>query len=498
MPDLIVRSDYINKLLGYPVVSDDEAILPSPKLKQPYHYKIIDIKHSNIPLRSDSIHILNSDSIPAYKGQIYIYTLALNQILGININKAFIWGKKYYWSTKGDNYKRLDFLRRLGTIDYDSVDLEYVNRTNEAINWIKTMRKEGSKWNLLPIPSKPELYPNMKNEKDGRFYKIKSELNEKISDITSVAYCGINHRDKAHSKGIYSWKNPRCNSEVMGFNQKGSQSKLVDSILYINRQNTEIILPKFIKWDRNNWKNVESNIMEFYFDFETINSNFGSIIKEGSIKYDVNQYIFMIGVGWVINNQWFYKCFIMKEKSDDAEVSMFKSFYELINQILKDNSKSIAKFYHWSNAEILAYDRFKSKQIEEIYDDSKYEFYDLYKLFISEPITVKGALNYSLKTIAKSLYSNGLIQSNWNNLSPCSNGLNAMILANKVYEKVNNGLVDDIEKEPYGKVQTFPQATSDKKSKIFLSDEPTMRDIQNYNQIDCKVLWEILTLLRNL
>lgn len=486
MPDLIVRSDYINKLLGYPVVSDDEAILPSPKLKKPYHYKIIDIKHSTIPIRADSIHILNSDSIPAYKGQIYIYTHALNQILGININKAYIWGKKYYWKTHGDSYESLDFLKKLGTIDYDSVDLEYVNKTNEAINWIKTMRKEGSTWNLLPVPSKPELYPNMKNDRDGKFHKIKLELNESLKDITSITYCGVSQREKAHSEGIYDWENPECNAKIMGFNMKGKQAKLVDSVLFINRQKSEIILPKIIMTDRNIWKNVESNIMEFYIDFETTNSNFGSIIKDGIIKYDSCQYIFMIGIGWVINDVWNYKCFIMEEKNDSSETLMFKSFHELINKLLKENSKSVAKFYHWSKAEILAYNRFKSKQDNEKCGkiETKYEFYDLYKLFISEPITVKGALNYSLKTIAKNLYSNGLIKSNWNNLSPCSNGLNAMILANKVYDNIKNGLVDSIENddEACGKVQNFP----------------IMRDIQNYNQVDCKVLWEILKLLRTL
>ena len=81
IPDLIVRSDYINKLMGYNVISDEEAKFGSPKLKTPFHYKIIDIKHSNIPLRADGLHILNSESIPAYKGQIYIYTIALNKVL---------------------------------------------------------------------------------------------------------------------------------------------------------------------------------------------------------------------------------------------------------------------------------------------------------------------------------------------------------------------------------------------------------------------------------
>ena len=35
------------------------------------------------------------------------------------------------------------------------------------------MRKNGFKWRLLPMPSVPELYPNMKNEKDGNWRQLK-------------------------------------------------------------------------------------------------------------------------------------------------------------------------------------------------------------------------------------------------------------------------------------------------------------------------------------
>ena len=86
MPDLLVRSDYINEFMGYQVIDDDEAKIPSPNLEIKYHYKVIDIKHSTIYLKSDNKYILNTGSIPMYKGQLYIYTMALNNTLGININ----------------------------------------------------------------------------------------------------------------------------------------------------------------------------------------------------------------------------------------------------------------------------------------------------------------------------------------------------------------------------------------------------------------------------
>ena len=467
LPDLIVRSDYLNILMGYQVIDDEESNLKSNKLGLNWHYKIIDIKHSNIPLRADGIHILNSESIPAYKGQLYIYTHALNKIQGININKAFIWGKKYFWESKSVKYERIDFLNKLGIIDYDGIDSEYINQTNNAIKWIHLVRNEGFTWNLLPIPCRAELFPNMKNDKDGPWRKLKNELNDKINEITSVIYCGIKHRQIAHQNSVYKWTDPNCTSKIMGFNPKNKQSIVLDSILNINRQTNDIIRPSFVNYDRNNWYNQRKNQIEFYLDFETLNSNFGSIIKDGIISYNSNQYIFMIGLGYISNNNWIFNTFIMKEKSDKAEVNMFNEFYKYVNDLLKQNKKQIAKLYHWSGAEPHAYISFKNRNRDIPFTDSNFMFYDLYKIFINEPIVVKGALNFSLKTIAKALKTHSIIDTCWDQSNPCSNGLTAMILANKIYENYDN-----------------------------IEFNIVMKEITEYNEIDCKVMYEIHEFMR--
>jgi predicted RecB family nuclease len=467
IPDLIVRSDYINKLMGYNVISEEEAKFGSPKLKTPYHYKIIDIKHSNIPLRADSIHVLNTESIPAYKGQIYIYMVALNKVLGIDINKGYIWGKKYTWESYGVKYDETNFLNKLGIIDYDNMDSEYVTQTKNAVEWICTLRNEGTNWKLLPIPCRGELFPNMKNEKDGHYRKLKNELNMAICEITNVWYCGIKRRQSAHAHQVYGWNDPKCDSKIMGFNP-GKIASTVDQILDINRQNTYLIRPNFITYDRKNWKNTPRDSVEFYLDFETLNSNFGSIIKDGIISYDSNQFIFMIGVGYSKNNQWVFKTFLMKSKTSEAEFMMFNEFMAYIKLVLKTEKKSHAKMYHWSFAEVGAYNSFKSRHTSNRITDSHISFYDLNKVFINEPVTVHGALDFSLKTIAKALNKHQLIDSVWDTSSPCSNGLNAMILANNLYEKIPRDI----------------------------DQEPIMKEIIYYNEIDCKVMWEIHNLIR--
>ena len=61
MPDIIIRSDYINKLFGYNVISDMEASLGSKKLGTSWHYKIIDIKHSTLHLDCTGVYINNAN-----------------------------------------------------------------------------------------------------------------------------------------------------------------------------------------------------------------------------------------------------------------------------------------------------------------------------------------------------------------------------------------------------------------------------------------------------
>jgi hypothetical protein len=52
---------------GYILKHESQSIIiKSPLLKTNFHYKIIDIKHSTINLRSDGLHILNNDNIYYY------------------------------------------------------------------------------------------------------------------------------------------------------------------------------------------------------------------------------------------------------------------------------------------------------------------------------------------------------------------------------------------------------------------------------------------------
>jgi hypothetical protein len=312
----------------------------------------------------------------------------------------------------------------------------------------------------------------MKNDMNSNFHHIKTELNEQLKDITSIWNCGYKKRIIAHQSNIYSWDDRRLNAKSMGFDANNKIGKTIDKILNINTQDEDIIRPEKVIYDRLNWFNKSSDTQEFYLDFETLNE----------VNDINNTLIFMIGLGYMDKSgEWIFKCFVMKEKNKSSELEMFNTFYSYINNILENNNKTHSKFYHWSNAEVTMYNDFL-KRNNNLNNMNNYTFYDLNKVFIQEPIVVKDALNFSLKTIAKALYKNGLIQSNWDSDNQCSNGLNAMIMAMNLYDERYNILNNKSKK---------------RKFLCDIEDEQIMKNIIHYNSIDCKVLWEIHELMRS-
>ena len=116
---------------------------------------------------------------------------------------------------------------------------------------------------------------------------------------------------------------------------------------------------------------------------------------------------------------------------------MLNDFWLFINNKLKEYNKKESVFVHWSQAEKIVYEKV---QLRHLNLENK-KLIDLYQVFINEPIVVKGALNYSLKSIANALYKHNIVKTNWKLSNPCSNGLTAMIMAIKCYEKNNKDKV---------------------------------------------------------
>jgi hypothetical protein len=467
-PDLLVRSDYLNKIFNQELLTVDELKHKNVILGKDYYYVVVDIKHSTLHFNVDFTTLRNKESVPAYKGQLYIYNEALAKIQGYNPMKAFILGKTWAWKQQtGTN-----FMEKLGTIDYGGFDSNYVQQTQDAIKWVLRVRKEGNQWKLLPLPSIPELYPNMNNERDGDWKHLKSELSKSINEITGLWMCGVKNRIIAHGNNIFSYKDKECCSNLLGF-KTGNVSDTLDKIIEINRDDLKQVIPEKVSISKigdMNWRNIHETSLEFYLDYETMNSNLGQIlVEDDNIGFQNNQFIFQIGVGYSKNNKWVYKSFVAPTNNLMGEIKMINSFWQYIESVKNLEKKNDCHFVHWYSAEPISYKKLQKRVSLVGSKVADKNFLDLYSLFRKEPITVNGSLNFSLKSIAKAMNKHKLIRTSWDISNPCSNGLNAMLLAHKAY----------------------------KASKVELDDSNViMNNIIHYNQVDCKVLWEIINYLR--
>ena len=463
--DLLVRSDYLHKIVEECPITIEEQKIPSPKLKKDYHYVVIDVKFSTLPLRADGKHLLNSDQYPAYKAQCLIYRDAVSLIQGYTSQYAFILGRRWKYTHKDVKHTNFTCLNKLGVIDYKNVDEEYVEKTSDALKWIRDNKKNGHKWSVSP-PSRKELYPNMCSD-SGKWQTHKDEIAQNIGEISSIWYCGVKHRNIGLSKGIKSWKDLRCNSKNIGIN--GKRGSTIDEILNINRQDVDVIRPKKIINNICDWK-TECN--EIFVDFETLPDIFCSF-SDLPVQNQTD-IIFMIGVYWKkINSsnssnsssEWTYTNFTCNEATYEEEYRIMNEFNKFVK--IQNNPK----LWYWC-----ADDRFWKKS-EQRHLQSRNNsahtwkvnnWVDMYQIFTNEPIVIKDCFNFGLKNIAKTMKKHGLINTTLN--TECNSGVSAMILAHNFYEK------------------------TDKTTSV--TNNESMKQIIDYNKFDVEVLYDILNYLR--
>ena len=463
--DILIRSDYISKVFGNieqelnlevynQKYSTTEEFISASKLgNKNYHYRVIDVKFSTLNLASNGNNLLNNDRAPFYKAQLLIYNEALGEMQGYKSQYAYVLGRKWTFKKNGKTFNGNNCISRLGIVDFNSKHDENAKSIVEnGIKWITDLTLNGNNWDI-GNPSKIELYPNMGVD-SGRWNKYKKELSEEIGEITMLWQCGPKNRKIAFSKGIKSWKNKNCNSQNLGIN--GSYTKLVDKIIHINRdtpKNTNI-LPENFKRDYSKQWQTESQNGDVFVDFETMSdifSGFNNLPYTGSV---VKPEIFMIGVYFKEGGTWKYKSYILNQFDIHNEKEQMKDFANFVE------GKNI---YYWY-AEKMFWERNLKKHPE--LQNKKLNFIDLCKVFKSEEIVLKDCFNFGLKSIAKAMYAHGMISTRIE--SECSNGMMAMIKAWNCYNSCKN-----------------PEK------------HPIMKDIEKYNEFDCKVLYDILHYLRS-
>ena len=464
-PDIIIRSDYINSLVCVPVLSDSEIIIPC-NFHSNFHYLIVDIKFKMLGLTADGIHILKDQSSHVYKSQLLIYNQALGLMQGYTSNFAFILGR----GNKIKGEVTPNCFDRLGKINFNDRDSIYFDINNNAISWIKDVKKNGHTWKIIDNdkPSRIELCPNMSNRRDTPWHYIKKEIADKTKEITLLLNCTPNQRLNAYSKGYYTWDT--VNSDVLEL--KGNTAEIVDEIIKMNKGNySTVVHPEIILNNDKNWQNLTDNLIEFYVDFETVNGLNDTF--ENLPESKCENIIYMIGCGYICPEslEWKFMSFVVEHLSKKNEMKIILEWTNKMNELSQKYNQKLSetRIFHWSNAELNFIKNLSFPLKNHL------NWIDMYKIFKTEPIVIKGCMSYKLKEVAKAMKKFDLIETTWT--GSCVDGIGAMVAA-----------------------WNCEKLAKETGSKMWNGDlgNGILNEVNLYNEIDCKVIYEVVDYFRNL
>jgi hypothetical protein len=471
MPDLLIRSDVLGRL--FPDALDEEAAgIPAPAIAAAaWHYRVVDVKFTTLHLSATGL-LTNRGSCAAYKVQLYIYNEALGRLQGFEPESSFLLGRGWEQTVKGIASRGFSCLERLapvpqnGTIAGKRLSADEVAA---ALEWIRTVRHEGSEWTLLPKPSRPELYPNLGNLQDGPWHAAKRRIAEELEDLTLLWQVGVPGRRQGHAAGVFRWRDPKCTPDVVGVTGAARPSVL-QALMDINRSSDgEHVRPARINTAETEWRPVPP--LEFYVDFETVNDladDFSAIPQRGG-----QTMIYMIGCGHIENDEWRFSCFIADELTEAFEANIIDSWFAHMESVRKriapDHEPRVV---HWSPAEIsnfeTAYNSARERHPDNDWPSPRW-FDFLNRVMKTEPVVVRGAMAFGLKSVAKGMFSHGFIETLWDD-GP-ADGLGAMVGAWWCQDEARR----------LGKR---------------LWEINLMKEITDYNEVDCCVMMEAIRYLR--
>jgi hypothetical protein len=466
--DLIVRSDVLARLCADAFGADDDPAVAAPALGgAPWHYRAVDVKFTTLELLKDGS--LSTATDLAICAQLWAYNAALGRLQGLVPAFAYVAGRGWRQSKlRGDAcWERLGRVARDGLLR--SRDMTLGDAVALAARWVRRVRAEGASWQVLPRPSVPELWPTLREAGDGVWHRAKAEIARELGELTLLRTVNVGHREAAHAAGITRWDDPRVSAAALGL--AGQREPLVlDAILRVQRDGAPV-QPERIGADEGRWR--ERAALELYVDFETVNDlddDFRAFPRRGGTPL-----IFQIGCGRYDGGEWTFAQFTARDLTVEAEGVMVDEWIAHLGRLAREaglTSAAEARLFHWSAAETVfmdaAYNSARERHSERHWPDLGW--YDVLRNVVrAEPVVVRGAMGFGLKAVARAFRSHGLITTDWE--EGLADGTGAMAGA-------------------------WLAAAEARRSGAALSSVALMREIDRYNEIDCRVMAEILDHLR--
>lgn len=477
-PDLLVRSDVLAELFPGSL-PDADAAVPAPDLDiGNRHYRVVDIKFSTLHLAAGG-ELGNSGSAPAYKAQVYLYNRALGRLQGYLPPEAFVLGRGWEQTRRGETTRVTSCMDRIAPVanDYASYTKGRLSdQVNQAIEWVRRLRREGGDWQVLPEPSVEELRPNAKGDA-GEWGSALKEIVKQSEDLTQLWWVGVARRREANRQGLTRWTDPRVTPKAVGVEGRTTAPNL-QALLDVNREPGPPVHPSHVQAARGQW--IEEGPAEFYVDFETVSDlddDFSAIPERGG-----QPLIFMVGCGHLEEGEWRFECFVADRLDERSEARVIDEWCEHMTAVrdrLAPGEDPVV--IHWSPHETItletAFDAAVKRHAATGWRHTRRRqrwphpnwFDFLNKVMKVEPVVVKGAHGFGLKAVTNAMYTLGLVKTRWGE-GPVD-GLGAMVGAWRCEQEAarTGGSMRDL---------------------------ALMKSIEDYNEVDCKAMMELVRYLR--
>lgn len=461
--DLLVRNDVLAELCA-DAFEGDPLELPVIGLSHGRHYRVVEVKFQTLEILKNGDFTTGAGELDTL-AQTWIYNEALGRMQGYTPPAAYVVGRAWKQQVeRGDRcWEKLGRIRHDVVLRGRGIDLREL--VQQACAWVRRVRTEGAEWRVLPFPSVPELWPNMKSDQGG-WHDVKTRIAKELADLTLLPRVGVTERARAHAAGITRWDDPRLDAAVFGLNAK--ETAILDAVLAVNRDSGPSLRPARLR--DGEWR-IGAPV-EAYVDFEFLQDladDFTQFPRKGG-----QALIFQIGCGTYRDGAWRFRQFTVDDLSLEAEATMIDEWLLYVRSLCEATGSELqdARLVHWSPAEQSNFERayHNARTRHPDHHWPELPWYDLLRDVIqAEPVVVKGAFSFSLKSIARSMRANGLIATDWG--EGLADGAGAMAGA-------------------------WNAAVEAKRRGVALSDTDTMREVARYNEVDCRVMAEILDYLR--
>lgn len=285
---------------------------------------------------------------------------------------------------------------------------------------------------------------------------IRDEL-ERLADITLIYRCGVTLRRQAWKLGARTYHDALALHAAGKLRLPPAAVEIIAANPRKSPTSHPILTPTVFDVEHTRFFNKEvKECVWIATDFETI--------------HDVHSgfWIFMIATLVHIPEEATPRTsvFCMESLTIEAQVRMLCAWSEWMLQTT--SSAPNVPVFHWAPAErfFLRHALHKCHNKLPLNTERmlhRLNWIDMCQIFICERVALTGCFDYKLKHIAKALHAHGKITHVWEEESEVSNGLQAMRFAQQYYE-----------------TPTAPASIA------------MMKTIQKYNEMDTRVLYEIV------